>query len=84
VPAAGDADHHIEDAFHHLRTNLLASGRFITTLLRSVLWLYAQPPSLKILLVELPTRSWPVAIVTLVNHMLSPVVPRFMDCKRDL
>ena len=49
----------------YLRTNLLASGRFITALPRSVLWLYAQPLSLKILPVELPTRSWPVAIVAL-------------------
>jgi DNA-binding transcriptional LysR family regulator len=68
----------------HLRTNLLASGRFITALPRSVLWLYAQPLSLKILPVELPTRSWPVAIVALKNHTLSPVVTRFMDCIRDL
>jgi len=63
----------------HLRTNLLASGRVITALPRSVLWLYAQPLSLQMLPVELPTRSWPVAIVILKNHTLSPVVTRFMD-----
>jgi len=51
---------------------------------RSVLWLYAQPLSLKILPVELPTRSWPVAIVALKNHTLSPVVTRSTDCIRDL
>jgi hypothetical protein len=42
--------------------NLFASGRFITALPRSALWLYAQPLSLKILPVELPTRSAIVAL----------------------
>jgi DNA-binding transcriptional LysR family regulator len=67
----------------HLRTNLLASGRFITALPRSVLQLYAEPLSLKILPVDLPTRSWPVAIVTLKHRTLSPVVARFIDCTRE-
>ena len=67
----------------HLRTNLLASGRFITALPRSVLRLYAEPLSLKILPVDLPTRSWPVAIVTLKHRTLSPVVAQFIDCTRE-
>ena len=67
----------------HLRTNLLATGRFITALPRSVLRLYAEPLSLKILPVDLPTRSWPVAIVTLKHRTLSPVVARFIDCTRE-
>jgi DNA-binding transcriptional LysR family regulator len=67
----------------HLRTNLLVSGRFITALPRSVLRLYAHPLSLKILPVELPARSWPVAIVTLKHRTLSPVVTRFIDCVRQ-
>ena len=67
----------------HVRANLLASGRFITALPRSVLRLYAKPLSLNILPVELPTRSWPVAIVTLKHRTLSPVVSRFIDCTRE-
>jgi DNA-binding transcriptional LysR family regulator len=67
----------------HLRANLLASGRFITALPRSVLRLYADTLSLKILPVKLPTRSWPVAIVTLKHRTLSPVVTRFIDCTRE-
>jgi DNA-binding transcriptional LysR family regulator len=67
----------------HLRANLLAGGRFITALPRSVLRLYAQPLALKILPVELPRRSWPVAIVTLRRRTLSPVVARFIDCVRQ-
>jgi DNA-binding transcriptional LysR family regulator len=67
----------------HLRTNLLASGRFITAMPRSVLRSYAKPLALKILPVELPAKSWPVAIVTLKHRALSPVVTRFIDCTRE-
>src|SRR5262245_28721333 len=67
----------------HLRTNLLASGRFITALPRSVLRLYAKPLSLKRLAVELPTRPWPVAIVTLKHRSMSPVVERFIESIRE-
>jgi len=67
----------------HLRTNLLASGRFITALPRSVLRLYAEPLSLRVLPVDLPTRSWSVAIVTLKHRTLSPVVAQFIDCTRE-
>lgn len=68
----------------HLRTNLLASGRFITALPRSVLQLYARALSLKILAVELPITSWPVAIVTLKHRTLSPAVERFVACTREV
>jgi len=67
----------------HVRANLLASGRFITALPRSVLRLYAKPLSLKVLPVELPKNSWPVAIVSLKHRTLSPVVSRFIDCTRE-
>src|SRR5262249_40293349 len=67
----------------HLRTNLIASGRFITALPRSVLHLYAKPLSLKELAVKLPAKAWPVAIVTLKHRSLSPVVARFIECLRE-
>ena len=66
----------------HLRTNLLAAGRFITAFPCSVLRLYADRFSLKVLPVDLPVRPWPVAIVTLKNRTLSPVVQRFIEYVR--
>jgi DNA-binding transcriptional LysR family regulator len=62
----------------HLRTNMLASGHFITTFPNSVARLHADRFSLKVLPVDLPTRPWPVAIVTLKNRTLSPGVERFI------
>jgi DNA-binding transcriptional LysR family regulator len=62
-----------------LRTDLLATGRFVAALPRSVLQLYARRFSLKALPVEIPGRPWPVAMVTLKNRTLSPVVELFIE-----
>jgi DNA-binding transcriptional LysR family regulator len=66
----------------HLRANLLATGRFITVLPYSILRLYGERFSLKVLPVHLPVRHWPVTVVTLKNRTLSPVVERFIECAR--
>jgi DNA-binding transcriptional LysR family regulator len=63
----------------HLRTNLLASGRFITVFPRSVMRLYARRFSLKALPISLPARPWPVAVVTLKSRTPSPVVELFIE-----
>ena len=63
----------------HLRTNLLANGSFVTVLPRSVVNLYAQRFSLKVLPVDFPARPWPVAVVTLKNRTPSPVVELFVE-----
>jgi DNA-binding transcriptional LysR family regulator len=68
----------------HLRTNLLATGRFITAFPRSVLHLNADRFSLKALPLELPVRPWPVSILTLKDRTLSPIVERFVECSRDV
>jgi DNA-binding transcriptional LysR family regulator len=68
----------------HLRVNLLATGEYITTIPRSVLRLYANRFSLKILPIDLTVRPWPVAIVTLKNRTLSPVVERFIQCAGEV
>jgi DNA-binding transcriptional LysR family regulator len=60
-------------------THFLAGGQFITSMPRSVAYF----KSLKVLPVDLPVRPWPVAIVTLKNRTLSPVVRRFIECARD-
>lgn len=68
----------------HLRTNLLASGPYITVLPHSVLRSYRDRFSLKVLPIHLPVRPWPVTIVTLKNRTLSPVVERFIKCAREV
>lgn len=66
----------------HLRTNLAASGRYITTFPRSVMLLYAERFGLKQLPIDLPGADWPIKMATLRNRTLSPVVERFIDCAR--
>jgi DNA-binding transcriptional LysR family regulator len=67
----------------HLRTHLLAHGRYVTALPKSVLHFNASHFALKMLPVALPIRPWPVALVMLKNRTRSPVVDRFVDCVRD-
>jgi DNA-binding transcriptional LysR family regulator len=67
----------------HLRSSLAASGRFITTFPKSVAYISGERFSLKVLPLKLPTRPWPVAIITLKNRTLSPVVGRFIEHVRD-
>jgi DNA-binding transcriptional LysR family regulator len=68
----------------HLRANLLATGPSITMFPHSVLRLYGNRFSLKVLPVDLPVRPWPVTIVTLKNRTLSPVVEPFIECAREV
>lgn len=68
----------------HLRANLLATGPSISMFPHSVLRLYSDRFSLKVLPVDLPVRPWPVTIVTLKNRTLSPVVERFIECAREV
>jgi DNA-binding transcriptional LysR family regulator len=68
----------------HLRTNLLATGQYITAFPSAVLHLYADRFSLKELPLDLPLTPWPVAIATLKNRTLSPVVERFIECCREV
>jgi DNA-binding transcriptional LysR family regulator len=62
-----------------LRTNLVATGDFITVLPGSVLRFNHDQFALKALPIELPGRPWPVAIATLKNRMLSPAAQHFID-----
>ena len=67
------------------RIQLLTTGRFIGILSGSVLHFSAAKLfSLKILPVDFPPHFWPVAIVTLKNRTISPVVQTFIDCIRDV
>jgi DNA-binding transcriptional LysR family regulator len=68
----------------HMRTQLIATGDFLTTLPRSVLHLYAERFSLKALPVDFPARPWPVSIIMLKQRSLSPIVHRFIQCAEDI
>lgn len=67
-----------------LRVNLLATGPFVTALPSSVLRLNAGRHSLKVLPVDLPIRGYPVAILTLKNRVLSPLVALFIEHVREV
>jgi DNA-binding transcriptional LysR family regulator len=62
-----------------LRINLLTTGPFVTALPSSVLRLNAIRYSLKVLPIELQIRGYPVAILTLKNRVLSPLVGFFIE-----
>jgi DNA-binding transcriptional LysR family regulator len=67
-----------------LGSYLLAKGPYIRSLPRSALQLSPYRQSLKQLPIDLPTRPWPFAIITLKNRTLAPVVDRFIACMRDV
>jgi DNA-binding transcriptional LysR family regulator len=68
-----------------LRAKLSARGRFITVVPRSVLGDANEPQALlKELPINLPVRPWLVAILTLKNRTLSPLVERFVKCAREV
>ena len=68
----------------HQRISLLATGRFVSADSRSVLRYNGAASSVILLPVDLPIRSWPVAIVTLKGRTINPVVQTFIDCVRDV
>jgi hypothetical protein len=63
---------------------LLATDRFVSAEVGSVLRFNANRFPLKVLPVNLAIRSWPVWIVTLKNRTVSPVVQSFLDCVREV
>jgi DNA-binding transcriptional LysR family regulator len=68
----------------HQRMMLLATDRFVSAEVGSVLHFNVNRYPLKILPVTLSVRPWPVWIVTLRNRSVSPVVQTFLDCVREV
>ncbi len=66
------------------RMRLLASGRFLTTFLPSVLRFSTGRPKCKVLPVELPSPPVSVGIVTLKNRTLSPAARLFIEHAREV
>src|SRR5262249_62306210 len=65
-----------------LRTQLLATGRFVTAMPASTLNTRARDAHLKVLPVALPSKPWPVMMVTLKERTLSPAANHFIACAR--
>jgi DNA-binding transcriptional LysR family regulator len=67
-----------------LRARLSALGRFVTVVPKSVLRHGGDEQALRELPIDIPIRPWPVAVLTLKNRTLSPVVERFIGTARDV
>jgi len=62
----------------HLRASLLALGPYVTAFPATFFRANADRFAMKALPIDLPVRSWPVAIVTLKNRTLSAVAQLFI------
>jgi len=65
------------------RLYLLNTGRFVAVQSGSVLHFACQHFAFKVLPVDFAFGSWPVAIVTLKNRTMSPLVQTLIDSVRD-
>src|SRR5262245_59009410 len=61
------------------RGDLLESGDYIAPIPRSIFNEYAKRFPLKLLVVDLPVRPWPIALITVKNRTVSPVAERVID-----
>ena len=68
----------------YLRGNLASKGEYIAVLPHSMLKLNAMMHSLKPLPLRMSTKPSPVAVVTLRNRTLTPVVRGFIECAREI
>ncbi len=75
---------HLTSFSMQLRFHLLAGGRFLTVLHHSVLRFNAERWSLKALPIDLLIRPMPIAIFSLKNRTLSPVVQLFVEHAREV
>jgi DNA-binding transcriptional LysR family regulator len=67
-----------------LRTHMLVGSQCIATFAKSVLQPHADGYGLKMLPVDLPDTPLPVAILTLKERTMSPVVERFIECAHEV
>ncbi|HJX22742.1 MAG TPA: LysR substrate-binding domain-containing protein, partial [Steroidobacteraceae bacterium] len=66
------------------RSRLVATGRFLTALPRSMLRFHPQNGTIKILPIDLPTTRRPIGIITLKKRSVSPVAQLFIACAREV
>jgi DNA-binding transcriptional LysR family regulator len=63
---------------------LIPRGPYLGTVPTSLLRFGSNLPRLKVLPVDIPIPSWPVAIMTLKNRTLPPAAKLFIDCARKV
>ena len=68
----------------HMRLSLVATGRFLTIQLASLLRFPIKRPELKVLPIVLPLAREPIGIITLKNRTLSPTARLFIDTAREI
>jgi DNA-binding transcriptional LysR family regulator len=66
------------------RIRLVATGRFLTALPRSMLRFHPKNAAIRILPIDLPTTRRPIGVITLKKRSLSPVAQLFIACAREL
>ena len=66
------------------RIRLVATGRFLTALPRSMLRFNPRNAAIRILPIDLPTTRRPIGVITLKKRSLSPVAQLFIACAREL
>ena len=69
---------------NQLTTTLIATGRFLGLLNRTVVASSGVPVGLKILSVDIPPHTITVDIITIKNRTLSPLAEAFIDCAREI
>jgi DNA-binding transcriptional LysR family regulator len=69
---------------NQLTTTLIATGRFLGLLNRTVVASSGAPVGLKILSVDIPPHKITVDIITIKNRTLSPLAGAFIDCAREI
>ena len=66
-----------------LRAQLIAGGSYIVPFQSFSVQLLAGHCSIKVLPVDLPSQEAPIALITLKNRTLTPVVERFIEHVRE-
>jgi len=66
------------------QSGMLATGRFLTILPRTLMDFGARKLSLKPVPVDLPVTKFPVGIITLKNRTPTPVAQLFIECAREV
>jgi DNA-binding transcriptional LysR family regulator len=69
---------------HQLTITLIATGRFLGLLSRSVVRSSGAQAGLKVLPVKVPAHQIAVDIITVKNRTLSPLAKLFIECAREV
>jgi DNA-binding transcriptional LysR family regulator len=76
--------HNVTSFSMQVRLHLLETGHFLTILHDSVLWFNTKRWALKVLPIDLLVPPIPIAIFSLKNRTVSPVVQLFMEQAREI